>query len=313
MPALRRAALISSAASEVTSLSYTQMSIGEARNLKAAAQDRDYVMCGLGRCLGLSNEWRRIIERRYRAPSRHGDAFSPRSSVAQIGSSARLLGRRRRDVRLGATTSGDVHRASRIEAQASVRAATNDVTVMVVLAVIFPAAFTADLVHTSFRQGEVSATGSCERSFRGRREHVSLSRVVLEPCRSRCDELLIGLVRVIIRTTNNARHPPRLPEVVGDSQHRAAEMPSGPPVPSTAVGPRKVVTLKPMAHLVRCFGKALDVDRDSVRPIDVNPCAFGANTIVAVKEELAPTTFGHLAVEVESECVAHSPVKDEVA
>lgn len=73
------------------------------------------------------------------------------------------------------------------------------------------------------------------------------------------------------------------------------------------------MTLKPTARLIRRIGKARLIDRESVGPIEVDPRAFSSNTIIAVQEELAPTTSGDRAVEIESECVSHSPVKDEIA
>mgnify|MGYP003383314299 CR=1 FL=1 len=88
---------------------------------------------------------------------------------------------------------------------------------------------------------------------------------------------------------------------------------SNPPLAATAVGPREEVTLKPTARLVRCIGKALDFERESVGLIELDPCAFSSNPIVAVQEELAPTAFGLRAVEIEPECVSHSPVNDEIA
>ena len=63
---------------------------------------------------------------------------------------------------------------------------------------------------------------------------------------------------------------------------------------------------------MRRIGKARDIDCESVGLIEVDPCAFSSNAIVAVQEELAPTTSGDRAVEVEAECVSNSPVNDEV-
>ena len=89
-------------------------------------------------------------------------------------------------------TARDVAQPGRVEAQAAVRTAADDVAVVVVLAVVVPPALAAALVCAAFAERRVPAARARERAARARREHVVLGGVPGGPTLPRlCQPLLL--------------------------------------------------------------------------------------------------------------------------
>ena len=89
-------------------------------------------------------------------------------------------------------TGRDVAQPSRVEAQAAVRTAADDVAVVVVLAVVVPAALAAPLASAAFGQGRMTAARARQRAAGAGREHVVLRGVPGGPTLPRlCQPLLL--------------------------------------------------------------------------------------------------------------------------
>jgi hypothetical protein len=84
-----------------------------------------------------------------------------------------------------------------IQAQRPIRAAAHHCAVVVVLAVIFPAALVADLIATALGQGRVTAARACVQGRPVISRHILLSQVRLEPSRPPLDEFLVRQAGVI--------------------------------------------------------------------------------------------------------------------
>lgn len=95
--------------------------------------------------------------------------------------------------------------ASRVvEAQAAIRTSTNNLAVMVVLSVVFPAALVADLVDPALAERQVTTARARVRSAVCWGEHVALRRVRVEPRGALRDKLFVAEARVIIWPTHHS-------------------------------------------------------------------------------------------------------------
>jgi len=86
---------------------------------------------------------------------------------------------------------GEVLGPCGVEAEASVRAAPDDGTVVVVLSVIFPSALAADLVPASLIKCGMAATRAGVGTVTAWRDDVLLARVGLEPSRPLGHQLFV--------------------------------------------------------------------------------------------------------------------------
>lgn len=94
-------------------------------------------------------------------------------------------------------TAALVRAAGGIQAQSPIRAAAHCLAVVIVLAVILPAAFVADLVGAALREGGVTAAWARMRLWPRRSRDVLLIDVRMEPGSPPLNEFLVGECRVI--------------------------------------------------------------------------------------------------------------------
>jgi hypothetical protein len=84
-----------------------------------------------------------------------------------------------------------------IQAQRPVRSAADHSAIVIVLAVVFPAALAADVVAAALGEGRVTAAWACVGFWPARSIDVALRRVRLEPGLSLLDKFLVRKTRVI--------------------------------------------------------------------------------------------------------------------
>jgi hypothetical protein len=90
-----------------------------------------------------------------------------------------------------------IRTASGIHAQRPIRAAADHFAVVIVLAVVFPAAFAADLVAAALGEGRVAAAWAGIWLWPGRSIDVPLIHIRVEPGRPALNEFLVREARVI--------------------------------------------------------------------------------------------------------------------
>jgi hypothetical protein len=100
-------------------------------------------------------------------------------------------------------TSSYVPGSRLIQAFWTVRAASNNVAVVVVLAVILPPALVADLVGSSLGQGRVAAARAGIRNVSSWRKYILQGGVGHEPVRPPTDELLIGDRQIVVEAASH--------------------------------------------------------------------------------------------------------------
>lgn len=106
-------------------------------------------------------------------------------------------------MRQGGATAAHVSSTGICKTLATVRSATHDMSVVVVLTVVLPTALSADLVPTTLPESDVSAAGTRVRTAGVIREHVLLRGVQLEPTGPLGDQLFVRQGRVVGGTSND--------------------------------------------------------------------------------------------------------------
>lgn len=113
-----------------------------------------------------------------------------------------------------------------VEAQASVRAAASDVTVVIILSVVLPAASTTDLVRAPLVERSMSTARTRVRLSPLGGEHVLLGGVGRKPLASLFEQLVIAHVGVVSRPPFGCGH--RSDSAGSGSVVHASSRPRGP-------------------------------------------------------------------------------------
>ena len=100
----------------------------------------------------------------------------------------------------------DVLRASRIQAEPTVRASTHDAAVVIVLPVILPFALCTDFVRAPLIEGTVTAAGARVLLSGLRSEDVELSVIEVEPGFPACEYFVVAEAGTVAWATDDFSH-----------------------------------------------------------------------------------------------------------